>query len=285
MTAISAPTESADSGSEVPLAISDLHVSFGGNRVLEGVSLEFKPGFNGLIGPNGAGKTTVFNVLSGFVKPDRGSVMLRGDDLTHLSQTDRVKAGIGRTFQSPKLILDATVMENVLLGRHHLFTKGHLSELLMLPAQRREETDARRICMKMLDRFGLASEAHEGAGSLPLGSQKIVEVCRAMVAGPSVVLLDEPAAGLGADDVTVLLRGLRELVDEHNLCLVIIEHDLELVTSICPEIVVLHFGQIISQGSPEHVTSDPAVIEAYLGHGYQANGDSVAASTDIEGDA
>jgi branched-chain amino acid transport system ATP-binding protein len=284
MTAVSAPTDSARSGSEVPLAVSDLHVAFGGNRVLEGIDLEFKPGFNGLIGPNGAGKTTVFNVLSGYVKPDRGSVMLRGEDLTHLSQTDRVKAGIGRTFQSPKLILDATVMENVLLGRHHLFTMGHLSELLMLPAQRREETDARRICMEMLDRFGLASEAHEEAGSLPLGSQKIVEVCRALVAGPSVVLLDEPAAGLGADDVTVLLSGLRELVDEHDLCLVMIEHDLELVTSICPAIVVLHFGQIISEGSPEHVTSDPAVIEAYLGHGYQANGDSAAASTDLEGE-
>ena len=255
--------------STIPLAIDDLHVAFGGNRVLEGVDLHFHTGFNGLIGPNGAGKTTAFNVLSGYVKPDQGTVLLRGEDLTHLSQTARVRAGIGRTFQAPRLILDATVMENTLLGRHQLFKHGHLSELLMLPAQRREETEARRICMEMLERFALAEQAHEDAGSLPLGSQKIVEVCRAMVGHPSVVLLDEPAAGLGADDVTVLLNGLRELVTEHELCLIIIEHDLELVTSLCPDISVLHFGRIISQGSPEHVTTDPVVIEAYLGHGYQ----------------
>jgi branched-chain amino acid transport system ATP-binding protein len=263
---------SAETGSDrstIPLAIDDLHVAFGGNRVLEGVDLHFHTGFNGLIGPNGAGKTTVFNVLSGYVKPDRGTVLLRGEDLTHLSQTARVRAGIGRTFQAPRLILDATVMENTLLGRHHLFRYGHLTELLMLPAQRREETEARRICIQMLELFGLADQAHEEAGSLPLGSQKIVEVCRAMVASPSVVLLDEPAAGLGADDVTVLLNGLRELVREHELCLIIIEHDLELVTSLCPDISVLHFGRIISQGSPGHVTSDPVVIEAYLGHSYQ----------------
>ena len=262
-----------------PLELVDLHVAFGGNHVLEGIDLRFVTGFNGLIGPNGAGKTTVFNVLSGYVKPNAGSVLLAGNDLVGLSQTGRVKAGLGRTFQSPRLILDATVMENTLLGRHHLFECGHLSELLMLPKQRREETGARRICMEMLDRFGLAPDAHKPAGDLSLGSQKIVEVCRALVSSPSVVLLDEPAAGLGADDVTVLLRGLRELVAEHQICLVIIEHDLELVTALCPEISVLHFGRIISQGSPAEVTSDPAVIEAYLGHGYEL-ADDAAGGTD-----
>ena len=256
-------------GKPAPLELDDLHVAFGGNRVLEGVDLPFKPGFNGLIGPNGAGKTTVFNVLSGYVKPTTGTVRMEGADLADLSQTGRVKAGISRTFQSPKLILDATVMENTLLGRHHLFKWGHLSELLMLPQQRREETEARRICMDMLDRFGLADDAHKDTGDLSLGSQKIVEVCRALVADPKVVLLDEPAAGLGADDVTVLLAGLRELVADQDLCLVIIEHDLELVTTMCPEISVLHFGRIISQGTPAEVTSDPVVIEAYLGHGFE----------------
>ena len=251
-----------------PLELVDLHVAFGGNRVLEGVDLRFKSGFNGLIGPNGAGKTTVFNVLSGFIRATSGSVTLAGQDLSKLSQTARVKAGVSRTFQSPKLILDATVMENTLLGRHHLIRRGHLAELLLLPAQRREETEARRVCMDMLERFDLAAEAHRLTGDLSLGSQKIVEVCRALVADPTVVLLDEPAAGLGADDVTVLLRGLRELVTEHDICLVVIEHDLELVTSLCPEISVLHFGRIISQGSPVKVTSDPAVIEAYLGAGF-----------------
>lgn len=259
-----------------PLELDDLHVAFGGNRVLEGVNLDFGQGFNGLIGPNGAGKTTVFNVLSGYVQPTQGSVRLNGQDLAGMAQTGRVKAGISRTFQSPKLILDATVMENVLLGRHHLFKHGHLSELLLLPGQRREETEARAICMEMLERFGLADDAHRETGDLSLGSQKIVEVCRALVAEPSVVLLDEPAAGLGPEDVTVLLAGIRELVADRQLCLVIIEHDLELVTALCPDISVLHFGRIIARGTPAEVTADPVVIEAYLGAGFELSEEAAA---------
>ncbi|MXZ78503.1 ABC transporter ATP-binding protein [Candidatus Poriferisocius sp.] len=265
-----APSGASPADAVASLAVEDLHVAFGGNRVLIGVDLNFTPGFNGLIGPNGAGKTTVFNVVSGYVRSSEGAVQLHGEDVLHMSRTQRVKAGIGRTFQAPRLILDATVMENTLLGRHHLFRWGHFAELLLLPQQRREETEARQICMDMLDRFGLADVAHEEAGALSLGSQKLVEVARALVANPTVVLLDEPAAGLGADDVTVLLRGLREIQAERNLCVIIIEHDLQLVTSLCPKISVLHFGEIISEGSPEHVTSDPAVIEAYLGHGFEA---------------
>ncbi len=258
-----------DASGPPTLELDDLHVAFGGNRVLEGVDLAFRPGFNGLIGPNGAGKTTVFNVLSGYVTPSAGTVRLEGTDLQGMSQTARVRAGIARTFQAPKLVQDATVMENVLLGRHHLFRHGHLTELLLLPAQRREETEARRVCMHMLDRFGLADSAHVPTGDLSLGSQKIVEVCRALVAEPTVLLLDEPAAGLGAEDVTVLLRVLREMVTANDLCLIIIEHDLELVTALCRSISVLHFGRIISHGTPKEVTSDPAVIEAYLGAGFE----------------
>ena len=253
-----------------PLELRDLHVAFGGNRVLEGVDLTFDAGFNGLIGPNGAGKTTIFNVISGYVTPSQGEVMLAGENLAGRSQSARVGAGIGRTFQAPRLILDATVMENALLGLQQSYRWGHLAELLRLPWSRAEERQARVRCMAMLERFGLAEMAHEDADSLPLGSQKIVEVARALVAEPQVVLLDEPAAGLGADDVTVLLRGLRGIAAESNLCMIIIEHDLQLVTSLCPHIAVLDFGRIISEGGPDDVTHDPAVIEAYLGHGFAA---------------
>ena len=253
-----------------PLELRDLHVAFGGNRVLEGVDLTFGAGFNGLIGPNGAGKTTIFNVISGYVTPSQGEVLLAGENLDGRSQSARVAAGIGRTFQAPRLILDATVMENTLLGLQQTYRWGHLAELLRLPWSRAEERQARGRCMEMLERFGLADIAHEEADSLPLGSQKIVEVARALVAEPQVVLLDEPAAGLGADDVTVLLRGLRGIAAESDLCMIIIEHDLQLVTSLCPHIAVLDFGRIISEGGPDDVTHDPAVIEAYLGHGFAA---------------
>ncbi len=252
------------------LELRDLHVAFGGNRVLEGVDLSFGSGFNGLIGPNGAGKTTIFNVISGYVTPSQGDVRLAGEDLANRSQSARVAAGIGRTFQAPRLVLDASVMENTLLGLQQSYRWGHLTELLRLPWGRAEERQARESAMAMLERFGLADAAHTEADSLPLGSQKLVEVARALVAEPQVVLLDEPAAGLGADDVTVLLRGLRGIAAESELCIVIIEHDLQLVASLCPYIAVLDFGRIISEGSPDEVTHDPAVIEAYLGHGFAA---------------
>ena len=263
---------SENAQSVAPLTLDDLHVAFGGNRVLEGVNIKFAPGFNGLIGPNGAGKTTIFNVLSGYVDASSGKALLGDKDLAKLKQTGRVRNGICRTFQSPKLILDATVMENVLLGMHTSFKRGHASELFRLPAQKKEETLAREKCMDMLEEFGLAEDAHKETGDLSLGSQKIVEVCRALVGDPTVLLLDEPAAGLGADDVTILLKGLRRIVEETDLCLVIIEHDLELVTTMCPIIYVLHFGRIISEGTPEEITSDPVVIEAYLGSGYAEGG-------------
>ncbi len=258
------------SDGHAPLELRNLHVAFGGNRVLEGVDLTFGSGFNGLIGPNGAGKTTMFNVISGYVAPSQGEVLLAGEDLANRSQSARVAAGIGRTFQAPKLVLDASVMENTLLGLQQRYRWGHLSELLRMPWARAEERQARQDCMDMLERFGLADFAHTEADSLPLGSQKLVEVARALVAEPPVVLLDEPAAGLGADDVTVLLRGLRGIGAERELCIVIIEHDLQLVASLCPYIAVLDFGRIISEGTPDEVTHDPAVIEAYLGHGFAA---------------
>lgn len=250
------------------LRISGIEVAFGGNRILTGVDLNFTPGFNGLIGPNGAGKTTMFNVISRYVTPSAGRVELGGQNLCELGQVGVAKAGISRTFQSPRLVSDATVMENTLLGRHYLYRSGHVAELLRLKSYREEERQARAICMETLAAFGLAELAHKPGGSLSLGSQKLVEVARALVSEPKVVLLDEPAAGLGSGDVAVMLEGLNRYARRHPIVFVIIEHDLGLVSDLCHTVSVLDYGKIIASGEPGKVTADPAVIEAYLGSGF-----------------
>jgi len=251
-----------------PLELDDLHVAFGGNRVLRGVDLDMHPGFNGLIGPNGSGKTTIFNVISGYVTPYQGDVRIGGHSVVGEAQHARVRLGVGRTFQSPKLVLDATVMENVLLGYQQHYRWGHIAELFLFGPARAEEREARRKAMELLELFELDDVAHEKAGNLSLGVQKIVEVVRALIGEPRVLLLDEPAAGLGAGDVTTLLGGLRRVVEDRTICTVVIEHDLELVTTLCPTVSALHHGTIIASGTPQSVVSDPGVIEAYLGHSY-----------------
>jgi branched-chain amino acid transport system ATP-binding protein len=260
----SLPVEAADA----PLVLDRLHVAFGGNVVLDDVSMSFGRGFNGLIGPNGAGKTTCFNVISGYVRPERGDVRVLGESVLSTAQAAITARGVGRTFQSPKLVLDISVLDNVLLGMHHRYGQGHWKELLGLPSARRVETEHRETAMDLLGRFGLTDRAHVLAGNLSLGSQKIVEVVRALAGRPGIVLLDEPAAGLGAGDVEVLLTGLRRSVDEHQLCVVIIEHDLALVMSLCPVVAVLHYGRVIASGSPVEVGKDPVVVEAYLGKSF-----------------
>lgn len=249
-----------------PLSVSDIVVSFGGNHVLTGLDLEVHRRFTGLIGPNGAGKTTLFNVISGYVAPTRGSVSIAGRDVAGLGQVGVARLGVGRTFQTPKLIGDLSVVENVMIGldgRSSLVAQ--FSEALVSRAPGRAK---RTRALEVLSEFSLADVAHVEAGSLPLGSQKIVEVCRALVNDPSLLLLDEPAAGLGRDDVEQLVEPLRRWVDGHDVSVVIIEHDLELVNNLCEDVAVLHLGSIISRGTPAECMSDPQVVEAYLGAGF-----------------
>jgi branched-chain amino acid transport system ATP-binding protein len=247
------------------LAIDGVHVSFGGNIVLVGLSLAVEHDFTGLIGPNGAGKTTLFNVVSGYVRPSAGRVHISGHDVTGRAPTAIARLGVGRTFQTPKLIRDLPVLENVLLGmdgRSSLTTQ--VREALLFAASARTN---RARALAVLDRFSLAGVATVEAGALPLGSQKIVEVCRALVTSPSLLLLDEPAAGLGRDDVEQLVNPLRSWVAEYGTTVVIIEHDLELVTRLCNDVAVLHLGAVIARGAPSMCLGHPAVIEAYLGGG------------------
>jgi branched-chain amino acid transport system ATP-binding protein len=240
--------------------------AFGGNKVLVDISLEIRPGFTGLIGPNGAGKTTCLNVVSGYLQPDAGDVRVGGDSVLGLSPAAVARRGVSRTFQTPRLIPNLSAVENVMVGgtRHH--RHGHFAELVGMPAARRDERVLRERAYALLEDLGLGAQPDRAANSFPVGSQKIIEVARALLNDPVLLLLDEPAAGLGAEDVDSLVTGLNAWTARHPAAgVLIIEHDLELISRLCPTAAVLHFGRIIRSGAPEDVLRDPVVVEAYLG--------------------
>ena len=243
------------------LAVWGVSVRFGGNVVLKEVSLSAPVGFMGLIGPNGAGKTTLLNVVSGYVRPTQGSVLLGGEPVTGLRPYRVARRGLARTFQTPKLVRELTVLENVMLG-----LDGRAGWL------RGGRSGAVGRADELLERFGLRRWRDREAAALPLASQKVVEVARALVSNPTAVLLDEPAAGLGADDVERLIGPLQLHAREHNLAVVIIEHDIELISRLCRQVAVLDFGTLIAEGPPGEVLEKPEVVNAYLGAGFAAVG-------------
>jgi len=247
------------------LALRDINVAFGGNKVLDGVNLTFSGGLHGLVGPNGAGKTTCYNVISGYVTPQSGSVTLGDTPLVGVAAHEIGAFGVGRTFQTPKLVPSMTVLENVMLGANRTYTTGHVAEFFGSKRFRAEERRVRELAYLGLQPFGLADSARDKASSVPLAVQKMVEIARAVITDPRVLLLDEPAAGLGASDVDRLVNALQQIIKERNLTTVIIEHDLHLVAKICTNLSVLHYGRIIAEGEPRSVVSDETVIEAYLG--------------------
>lgn len=253
-------------GSGVPVAaLDDIHMAFGGNVVLDGVNLSVGRGFTGLIGPNGAGKTTCLNCISGYLRPDSGTVRIAGEEVTGRPPNRIAALGISRTFQAPRLVPNLSAVSNVMVGAHRHFRQGHFAELFGSRAARREEQRQDVRAHELLATFGLGALADRTAGSFPIGSQKLIEVARALLNGPVVALLDEPAAGLGAEDVERLVSGLKSWVAESDAAVVIIEHDLGLISRLCPQVAVLHFGRIIQFGRPADVLHDPVVVEAYLG--------------------
>jgi branched-chain amino acid transport system ATP-binding protein len=230
------------------------------------VSLEVRPGeIFALIGPNGAGKTTVFNVLTGLYRPTGGRVTLDGDDLARLAPHEIAWRGVGRTFQNTEVFRALSALDNVLVGEHARLRGGLLAAACGLPAVRREEAAARERARTLLERVGLGDAAGVEAGSLPLGSQKRLEMARALAARPRLLLLDEPAGGLNPTETRTLMDLICRLRDELTLTIMVVEHDMELVMSISDQVAVLHHGQKIAQGPPRAVAADPAVIEAYLG--------------------
>jgi len=239
---------------------------FRGLTAVEEYSLHLEAGtIAGLIGPNGAGKTTVFNVLTGVMKPTSGRVYLAGREITGL-RPDRIAAlGMARTFQNLRLFNGLSVLENVLIGAQVRKSYGFFSVLGSLPSFVNGERALRERAMQLLEVVGLAAEADLPAGSLPYGSQRKLEIARALATGPRVLLLDEPAAGMNPRESQELVQSIREIREQFDLTILLIEHDMHVVMNLCETIQVLSYGQIIAEGQPQEIQSNPQVIEAYLG--------------------
>ena len=246
------------------LDLSDITVRFGGLTALSDVGLAVKPRrVHGVIGPNGAGKTTLFNVACGFVQPDSGSIRLRGAAREHLRPNDLAGLGIARTLQGLGLFDHLTVLQNVVVGADRHARTGFLRAMFATPGSSRDERRLRERAMAMLTELGVAEYASRFPPSLPYPVRKRVALARALVAEPELLLLDEPASGLSSDEIDELGELIRGL--SANMAILLVEHHMDLVMSVCDEITVLDFGKVIAHGTPEQVREDPAVLDAYLG--------------------
>ena len=243
-----------------------LGIEFGGLKAVEDFNLTIgKTEIAGLIGPNGAGKTTVFNLLTKVYQPTRGTILLDGVD-THSMTTAQVsRAGIARTFQNIRLFDKLTVEENVKVGLHNQTPYSAWSGVLRLPSYWKQERAAHESAMELLSIFDMQDMADYKAGSLPYGAQRRLEIVRALATNPSLLLLDEPAAGMNPSETAELMDNIVKIRDTFQIAIMLIEHDMNLVMGICEGICVLNFGRIIAKGTPEEIQANPAVIEAYLG--------------------
>ena len=247
------------------LEVKSLGISFGGLRAVDDFNLKIEKGqLYGLIGPNGAGKTTVFNMLTGVYKPTDGSIFLDGENITGKKTIDINKHGIARTFQNIRLFHQQSVIDNVKIGLHNEHTYSTLSGILRLPSYRKTEKIMNEKAMELLEVFDLQDEADILASNLPYGKQRKLEIARALATDPKLLLLDEPAAGMNPNETKELMETIRFVRDKFDMTVLLIEHDMKLVSGICEELTVLNFGQVLAQGKTSDVLNNPEVIKAYL---------------------
>ena len=248
------------------LDVKNLSISFGGLKAVDDFSITIEKGqLYGLIGPNGAGKTTIFNLLTGVYKPDGGRILLDGKDITGHKAIQINQAGIARTFQNIRLFKELSVLDNVKVGLHNHHKYSTLSGILRLPSYYKVEKEMDERAMELLKVFDLDKEFDYKASNLPYGKQRKLEIARALATEPKLLLLDEPAAGMNPNETAELMKTIRFVRDHFDMTVLLIEHDMKLVSGICERLTVLNFGQVLAEGETSKVLNDPNVITAYLG--------------------
>lgn len=250
------------------LVLDSISQEFGGLRALDTVNIKIEEKeIYGIIGPNGAGKTTLFNIITGIYVPTEGQLVFKGQCLNKLPAHEIARLGIGRTFQNIRLFNKLSVLDNVRVGSHGVSKAGFFSGMLGLPASRREEKEILANARQLLQLVGLEDKEQEYAENLSYGEQRRLEIARALALKPSLLLLDEPAAGMNAGEKEELMGLIRQIRDEYQLTIILVEHDMNLVMNICERIAVLDYGRKIAEGTPEEIRSNERVIESYLGVG------------------
>ncbi len=248
------------------LEVKNIGISFGGLKAVDNFSLTIERGqLYGLIGPNGAGKTTIFNLLTGVYKADHGSIFLDGKELTGKSTIEINQAGIARTFQNIRLFKDLSVLDNVKAGLHNHHPYSTIEGIFRLPRYYKVEKEMNARAMELLKVFDLDKECDYKASNLPYGKQRKLEIARALATDPKLLLLDEPAAGMNPNETAELMDTIRFVRDHFDMTVLLIEHDMKLVSGICEKLTVLNFGQVLTQGETSEVLNDKRVVTAYLG--------------------
>lgn len=248
------------------LEVKNLSIQFGGLRAVDGLNMTIRRGqLYGLIGPNGAGKTTVFNMLTGVYKPTAGTILLDGENITGKPAIAINKAGIARTFQNIRLFKNMSVLDNVKAGLHNHTNYTAIEGALRLPRYFKEEKRITAKALELLKVFELDGEAQQLAANLPYGKQRKLEIARALATDPKLLLLDEPAAGMNPNETAELMNTIHFVRDEFKITILLIEHDMKLVSGICEYLYVLNFGRLLAEGTPKEVLSNPEVVKAYLG--------------------